>query len=74
MLNPETKRLLAWALDCALTERDKVGILKTGQVMKAAKEALQEPEVSEQVCKLVDIFDPLKAQDIRSFLKRHRKG
>jgi hypothetical protein len=70
MLSDSDKTLLAWALDCALTERDKVGMLKVASVLKAGKQALQEPAIQESVLGLIEMLSPKQAQDIREFLKQ----
>jgi hypothetical protein len=69
MLTDVEKKLLAWALDCALTERDKVGLLKKLDVMKAAQKALRDPDIKEQVLGMVELLSPDTAKNIREFLK-----
>ncbi len=68
MLSDSEKKLLVWALDCALTERQKVSMLKYGSVLKAAKDALQDPAVRDRVLGIIEIFSPEKAEEIRDFL------
>ncbi len=69
MITDQEKKLLLWALDCALTERQKVGLLKIGQVTSAAQQALRDPVVQDRVLGIVEIFSPEKANEIRDFLK-----
>ncbi len=70
-ISDKDKALLAWALDCALTERQKVGMLKYSNVMAAAKNALQDQTVQDRVCDIVQLLSPETADDIRDFLKKN---